>query len=122
MQKVCQACHSQQWVKGHFEKLDNTIKTTNAMTLTATKILLSAWEEGIAKGLNENDSIFNEAIEKMWVEEWLYYSNSIRLASAMAGADYGVFANGRWFLAKNIQLMKDWHDMKLHTTKRGWFR
>jgi hypothetical protein len=121
MQKVCKACHSQQWVNGHFARLDNTIKTTNAMTLTATTILLSAWDKGLAKGLKENDSIFNEAIEKMWVREWLFYANTTRLASAMAGADYGVFANGRWFLAENIQVMKDWHDLKLKTTKKGWF-
>ena len=24
-------------------------------------------------------------------------------ASAMMGADYGVFANGRWYLRKNLQ-------------------
>ena len=121
MQKVCKSCHSQQWVNGHFARLDNTIKTTNAMTLTATKILLSAWDKGLAKGLAENDSIFNEAIEKMWVREWLYYANSTRLASAMAGADYGVFAGGRFYLSENIQIMKDWHDMKLKTSKKGWF-
>jgi hydroxylamine dehydrogenase len=108
MERVCLACHSSGWVKGHFERLENTIRTTNAMTLTATKILLSAWEKGVARGPAQKDSIFNEAIEKMWVEQWLFYANSTRLASAMAGADYGVFANGRWYLSKNIQEMVDW--------------
>jgi hydroxylamine dehydrogenase len=42
------------------------------------------------------------------VEQWLFYANSTRLASAMAGADYGVFANGRWYLSKNIRTMLDW--------------
>ncbi len=108
MQQVCLACHSNGWVKGHFDRLENTIQTTNAMTLTATQILLSAWDAGIARGLAQKDSLFNEAIEKMWVEQWLFYANSTRLASAMAGADYGVFANGRWYLSKNIQEMLDW--------------
>jgi hydroxylamine dehydrogenase len=108
MQQVCLACHSNGWVQGHFDRLENTIQTTNAMTLTATQILLSAWDAGIARGLAQKDSIFNEAIEKMWVEQWLFYANSTRLASAMAGADYGVFANGRWYLSKNIQEMLDW--------------
>jgi hypothetical protein len=83
------------------------------MTLTATKVLLSAWEQGAAKGLAQKDSIFNEAIEKKWVEQWLFYANSTRYASAMGGADYGVFANGRWYLSKNIQEMIDWMSFRL---------
>jgi len=114
MQKVCLACHSQGWVDGQFARFVNTIKTTNEMTLTATKILLSAWEKGAAKGLAQKDSIFNEAIEKKWVEQWLFYANSTRYASAMIGADYGAFANGRWYMSKNIQEMIDWLEFKLN--------
>ena len=83
------------------------------MTLTATKILLSAWEKRAAKGLAQKDSIFNEAIERKWVEQWLFYANSTRFASAMMGADYGVFAKGRWSLSKNLQEMLDWLEFKL---------
>jgi hydroxylamine dehydrogenase len=107
MEQVCISCHSQSWVEGHFTRYENTIRKTNEMTLTATKILLAAWEQGVAKGLAENDSIFNEAIEKKWVEQWLFYANSTRYSSAMIGADYGVFANGRWYMSKNIQEMVD---------------
>jgi hypothetical protein len=113
MQKVCLSCHSQGWVDGHFARLENTIQKTNEMTLTATKIVLAAWEKGAAKGLAQNDSIFNEAIEKRWVEQWLFYANSTRFSSAMAGADYGAFANGRWYMAKNIQEMLDWLKFKV---------
>jgi len=108
MQQVCLACHSNAWVQGHFDRLENTIQTTNHMTLAATSILLSAWDAGIARGLDQKDSIFSEAIEKMWVEQWLFHANSTRLASVMAGADYGVFANGRSYLSKNIRDMLDW--------------
>ena len=108
MQRVCLACHSQGWVDGQFARFEHTIKTTNQMTLTATKVLLSAWEKGVAKGLGQKDSIFNEAIEKKWVEQWLFFANSTRFASAMAGADYGSFANGRWYMTKNIEEMVDW--------------
>jgi hydroxylamine dehydrogenase len=113
LQKVCLSCHSEPWVKGHFARFENTIKTTNESTLTATKILLHAWEKGAAQGLAQKDSVFNEAIEKKWVEQWLFYANSTRYASAMSGADYGVFANGRWYLNKNIQEMVDWLEFKL---------
>jgi hydroxylamine dehydrogenase len=108
MKKVCLACHGMSWVDGHFARYENTIKTTNEMTLTATKVLVSAWDKGAAAGLARNDGIFNEAIEKKWVEQWLFFGNSTRYASAMAGADYGAFANGRWYMSKNIQEMVDW--------------
>ncbi|NOY46562.1 MAG: hydroxylamine oxidase [Deltaproteobacteria bacterium] len=108
MRSVCSGCHSGQWTRGHFERLANTVRTTNALTLEATKILLRAWESGLARGPGQGGNPFDEAIEKMWVEQWLFYANSTRFASAMAGADYGVFANGRWYLQKNLALMKDW--------------
>lgn len=108
MQAVCLACHAQSWVDGHFARLDQSIKTTNEMTLAATKIVLAAWDKGLAKGIAQHDSIFNEAIEKMWVEEWLFFANSTRFASAMGGADYGVFADGRWAMSRNVQKMADW--------------
>lgn len=106
MKKVCSACHATNWVEGFFTKLDKAIETTNKQTLAATQILLEAWNKGVAKGLPS--SIFDEAIEKMWVEQWLFYANSTRFAAAMAGADYGAFANGRWYLNKNLQQMADW--------------
>ena len=117
MERVCLACHGQGWVDGHFARLENTIKTTNRMTLAATRILATAWEKGAAKGLAQNDSIFNEAIEKKWVEQWLFFANSTRFASAMAGADYGVFANGRWYLSKNLQEMVEWLKAKLENAQ-----
>ena len=113
MERVCKACHATGWVKGQFARFEKSLETTNAMTLAATRILLKAWETGAAKGLSRGDSIFNEAIEKMWVEQWLFYANSTRFASAMAGADYGVFANGRWYMSKNLQLMAHWLRFRL---------
>jgi hydroxylamine dehydrogenase len=113
MKAICMSCHGSGWVNRHFERLENTILTTNEMTLTSTKVLLSAWEKGAARGLEHDDSIFNETIERKWTEQWLFHANSARLASAMAGADYGVFANGRWHLSKNVQEMLDWLHFKL---------
>ena len=107
MKAVCLACHSGGWVDGQFSRFENTIRTTNEMTRTCTKVLLSAWEKGVAKGLEQKDGIFNEALEKMWVEQWLFYANSTRYASAMLGADYGVFENGRWAMSRNLQEMLD---------------
>lgn len=113
LQKVCLSCHSQQWVDGHWARFENNIKTTNEMTVTATELMLKAWETGAAKGLAQNDSIFNEAIEKKWMEQWLFFANSTRMSSAMLGTDYGVFDNGRWYMAKSIQEIYDWLRMML---------
>jgi hydroxylamine dehydrogenase len=108
MEKICMACHGTEWVSGHFSRLKESVIFTNQMTLTATRIMSAAWKEGFAEGLKKKKNPFDEGIERMWVEEWLFYANTTRLASAMAGADYGVFANGRWYLSKNIQDMFDW--------------
>lgn len=108
MKTICRSCHASGWVDGHFVMLDKAIETTNAMTLTATKLMSQIWEEGYAEGLPQGKSIFDEAIEKKWVEQWLFYANSVRFSAAMAGADYGVFANGRWQMSKNLREMHDW--------------
>jgi hypothetical protein len=71
MKKICLACHSTSWVEGHFERFEKTIYETNDATFNATKIMLNAWKEGIAK----DENLFDEAIEKIWVETWLFYSN-----------------------------------------------
>ena len=113
LQQVCRACHTQQWVEGHWLRFENTIKVSNEMTLTATELIIQAWDKGAANGLGQNDSIFNEAIEKKWMEQWLFFANSTRMSSAMLGTDYGVFDNGRWYMAKNIQEISDWLKMLL---------
>ena len=93
---------------GHYEKFARSLETTNALTLAATKVMLTAWEQGLAKGLAQNESLFDEAVERKWVTQWLFYANSTRYASAMGGADYGVFANGRYQLTANLRELLDY--------------
>ncbi|MBD3297488.1 MAG: hydroxylamine oxidase [candidate division Zixibacteria bacterium] len=109
MQTVCRACHSRQWVDGHFRQFDHVNTVTNEQTKTATAIMGTVWQDGLAAGLATADNPFDEAIEKLWIEHWFFYANTVRLATAMAGADYGVFANGRFQLARNIQEMADYY-------------
>jgi len=116
MKNVCKGCHSTSWVNGHFSKLDNTLKETNEMTVSATKLVLEAWD----KGIEERANPFDEQIEKLWTKQWLFYANSIRYASAMAGApDYAAFKNGWWELSDNLQKMRDMIDLKELTKKKG---
>jgi hydroxylamine dehydrogenase len=106
---ICNSCHSTQWIRGHFAKVDKTIEETNAMTLTTTQLMLDAWNNKLA----DNTNPFDEALEKMWIRQWLFYTNSIRYASAMTGApDYTSFQNGWWYLNENLQQMKDWMEFR----------
>lgn len=113
MQTLCRACHSRPWVEGQYAIFEAAVETSNKMTLAATQVLLSAWEKGAAEGMADGDSIFNEAIERQWVEQWLFYANTTRYAAAMMGADYGAFANGRWQMSRNIREMMDRLEFKL---------
>ncbi len=103
LQKICLSCHAPEWVNGHWDRFENTLKTSDEMTLAATKILTQAWDQKLADRTNP----FDEAIEKHWTEQWLFYGNSTRLSSAMLGSDYGVFDRGRWFMGRSIQDMLD---------------
>lgn len=108
MKAVCLTCHSTQWVENHFLRLDNTIHRTNRMTYEATKILSDVWAGGFEKGLPQGENIFDEKTERMWTTIWLFYANSTRFASAMAGGgDYGVFANGRYQTTEQMTKLLD---------------
>jgi hypothetical protein len=109
MQQTCLACHDRSWVDGHWKRLENTIRQTNLSTLASTRIMQDIWKEGLAQGLSDNSNPFDEYIEKKWLSSWLFYANSIRFASAMAGGgDYGVFARGRFQLAGILKEMQEW--------------
>ena len=106
MQSACRNCHDTSWVNGHWQRFENTIAETNAKTLAATRIMEDIWQLGFA---DPKDSHYNEAIERKWSETWLFYSNTIRFASAMGGGgDYGVFADGRYHLSRTLLELNDW--------------
>lgn len=102
MKGVCQACHSRSWVDGHWDLFEKSLKSSDAGVMSATNIIGEAWKTGLVKGPAENGSPFDEPLEKKWIEQWLFYANSMRLAAAMGGADYGVFEGGRWNASKNL--------------------
>ncbi len=113
MQATCKQCHSDSWTINHFKRLDNTIATTNQATQTATSMMLDIWEQGLASGLAQEQSLFDENIEKLWSRIWLINANTVRLASAMAGGgDYGVFARGRYEIAIHLAEMHDWLELR----------
>jgi hypothetical protein len=113
MQAICLKCHDASWVNGHFARYDKTVENTNKAIRTATAIIGEIWEHGFAEGPGQGGSPFDEAVEKKWNDSWLFYANSIRFASAMAGGgDYGVFADGYYALSRNVQELSDWLDLR----------
>ncbi len=113
MQSVCSACHAKGWIDGHFQRLKNTIEQTNRITVTATNIMMKIWEHNFANGLPHGANPFDEHPERIWTTVWLFYANSTRFASAMAGGgDYGVFANGRYQTTEQLYQLESY--FKLH--------
>jgi hypothetical protein len=108
MRKVCQSCHSTSWTDGYFAKFDTTLAESDKMVLAATNLLVSAWNKGLADQSNP----FDEAIEQKWIAQWLFYTNSVRYASAMSGPDYASFKLGWWELTKNLQEIHDLIELK----------
>ncbi len=110
LQAACLNCHDTSWVRGHWERFENTIRQTNADTLTATKIMSDIWQQGWA---DRQANPFDEAIEKKWSDVWLFYANTIRFASSMGcGGDYGVFAGGRYQLSQAVLRLNDWLQLR----------
>ena len=112
MRGTCAACHDTSWVRGYFERLDNTIATSNAAVKTATQMMQTAWSKGYAQA-GKGASLFDEYSERRWSDIWLLYANNIRFVSAMAGGgDYGVFEDGRYHLTKSIMELDEWLKMR----------
>jgi hypothetical protein len=113
LQAVCIGCHSRSWVDGHWRRFENTLETTDRDILTATRIMEEIWSRGYARGIAQQESPFDEAIERTWCDTWLFYANTVRFASAMGGGgDYGVFADGRYQLSRRIREMSEWLDLR----------
>ncbi len=97
---ICSSCHNTDWIKGHFNKFERTVKETDEMVKTATLMLVDAWDRKLADKSNP----FDETIERKWIKQWLFYANTIRYASAMTGApDYTSFKYGWWELTTNLK-------------------
>ncbi len=111
MKKLCQTCHSSNWANGHFAKFEKSNAETDSMVLAATGLMSMAWQKKLADKANP----FDEALEQKWVKQWLFYANSVRYSSAMAGPDYATFENGWWDLTRNLEEMR--HDIDQRAVK-----
>jgi len=109
MQASCRRCHDSSWVDGHWERFMNTIQHTNGATLAATQLMQDIWKRDLAQNHTKGGNPFDEFIEKVWSDVWLFYANTIRFSSAMGGGgDYSVFADGKYHLSRAVREMEDW--------------
>ena len=83
MGAVCRACHSTDWVAGHFEQFDDHVAEIDQMVLQTTQLMQQAWDLGLA----DPGNLFDEPIEHLWINQWLIHANTARYASAMNGQD-----------------------------------
>lgn len=119
MQSSCLACHAQSWVDGHWARFVSTIQTTNATTRTATQLMMEIWKPGFATSLERGGNPFDEFIEKVWTDIWLFYANTARFASAMAGGgDYATFADSRYQMMKAVRQLEEWLNSRSPAKKR----
>lgn len=102
MGKVCQSCHGALWVQGHFAALDTAVAQTNQMTLAATQLLQEAWKRGLADPAN----LFDEPLERQWVELWLFHATAARYSAAMGGAGEATFESGWWDMNATLSEME----------------
>jgi hydroxylamine dehydrogenase len=114
MRAICRTCHHEDWVTGHWERFEASIRSSNAAIRTATEIMGEIWSRGYARGIARGENPFDESVERMWCDTWLFHGNAIRFASAMGGGgDYGVFADGRYPLNRAVRDLADWLDLRI---------
>jgi len=99
MSGVCGACHSTDWVNGHFAQFDAAVAEIDEMVLKTTSLMSRAWESGLADPSNP----FDEPLEHLWVNQWLINANAARYASAMNGQDLAAFKYGWWGMSTNLR-------------------
>jgi hypothetical protein len=103
MARICGSCHSTDWTESHLARMESTALEVDTMVRAATDLMTEAWEQGLADPSNP----FDEALEQMWVEQWLFQAESVRLAAAMMGPDYATFKHGWWSLTHNLMRIEE---------------
>jgi methyl-accepting chemotaxis protein len=88
MKKVCNACHSHQWVDNYFRTADQNMIDYDIVARYAFSLLQLAWKEGIA----DNKNILDEFPEIMWYYIWHHQGRRWRNGAFMMGPDFA-----HWF-------------------------
>ena len=85
MEDVCRACHTDQFIKGHFIQFDATVRLYNEkFAIPATNIMKII----NSKGIKKNKASFTNDIDWIYWELWHHEGRRARHGAAMMGPDY----------------------------------
>lgn len=95
---LCAACHGGPLPWGQFEALERVNRETDAGVRAATDGVREGWKRGAATPEN----LFDEPLERLWVEVWFLDAAALRYAAAMGGAPGSGLGRGLRALEKEL--------------------
>jgi hydroxylamine dehydrogenase len=114
MKAICIQCHSQEWVNGHYQKLDEVVQNYNDIYFKPVKKMMN---ELYAKKLLDKTKYFDEKLEFEFYELWHHEGRRARMGAAMMAPDYtwwhGFYECKKRFCA----IMEEAQDMIKHNRK-----
>jgi len=121
MEKVCLACHSPAWTKGHFEHFDAAVENYNEVYYKPMKKMV---DELYEKKLLSKDKNLDEKLEYEMYELWHHEGRRARFGAAMMAPDYAWW-HGFYELKKRSleieeqveELLKSGKPAKVHDIK-----
>ncbi|MCB9514431.1 MAG: multiheme c-type cytochrome [Candidatus Krumholzibacteriia bacterium] len=115
MKNVCQACHGQRFVDGHYAQYDGVVNLYNEKF---AKPGLALYQFAKEKGLGEGKAAFSNKYEWTWWEVWHHEGRRARHGAAMMGPDYtwwhGIYDVAQHFYFKYIPELRELNDPELN--------
>ena len=113
MEKVCLACHSEDWTKGHFANFDAAVANYNDVYYKPMKKLV---DELYQKKLLSKDKALDEIIEIDMYELWHHEGRRARFGAAMMAPDYAWW-HGFYEMKKRCMVIEEQAEQLLKTGK-----
>ncbi len=111
MKDVCNACHFDNFVEGHYAQLDGIVNLYNNKFAIPAGALMKIIKE---KKLLENPAAFSNEIEWVYWELWHHEGRRARHGAAMMGPDYtwwhGIYDVAHTFYFKLLPEARELHD------------
>jgi len=115
METICQACHSENWTKGHFTRFDATVANYNDNYYMPMKKLI---DELYEKKLLDNSKNLDEKLEVDMYELWHHEGRRARFGAAMMAPDYAWW-HGFYELKKRCMDIEEQVEELLNSGKPG---
>jgi hypothetical protein len=103
MEKICLACHSKEWTKGHFTRFDATVHNYNDNYYKPMKKLV---DELYERKLLDSSKNLDEKLEIEMYELWHHEGRRARFGAAMMAPDYAWW-HGFYELKKRCMVIQE---------------